>query len=115
MGAWIESGRTSKALYSVNNVAPRVGAWIESIASVIFMAGDEVAPRVGAWIESTKGFSGDYPTCVAPRVGAWIERHITCDILCSQQSLPVWERGLKASPIGFLSSLSRRSPCGSVD
>ena len=34
----------------------------------------EVAPRVGAWIETTVPISGSKGwTIVAPRVGAWIE------------------------------------------
>jgi len=33
----------------------------------------EVAPRVGAWIETTAGLSSVRLSTVAPRVGAWIE------------------------------------------
>ena len=33
----------------------------------------EVAPRVGAWIETYKDLCLEVPTYVAPRVGAWIE------------------------------------------
>ena len=32
-----------------------------------------VAPRVGAWIETTLPLISDTNKCVAPRVGAWIE------------------------------------------
>ena len=35
-----------------NEVAPRVGAWIETIEEEKFNAGIFVAPRVGAWIET---------------------------------------------------------------
>ena len=33
----------------------------------------EVAPRVGAWIETSYGRAYSAGYCVAPRVGAWIE------------------------------------------
>ena len=36
-------------------VAPRVGAWIETLKRNQFNEEPEVAPRVGAWIET------DYP------------------------------------------------------
>ena len=54
-----------------------------------------VAPRVGAWIETVDRTTSPTLYNVAPRVGAWIE---TRDILHQQnmlRSLPVWERGLK--------------------
>ena len=34
---------------------------------------NSVAPRVGAWIETIDGRGGDDTADVAPRVGAWIE------------------------------------------
>ena len=78
------------------NVAPRVGAWIETIINPIFQLKDIVAPRVGAWIETrsaicishriarshpvwVRGLKPEYQArhdrvqLVAPRVGAWIE------------------------------------------
>ena len=36
------------------NVAPLVGAWIESVESKVEIVTTDVAPLVGAWIESTK-------------------------------------------------------------
>ena len=55
-----------------------------------------VAPRVGAWIETviyhyiTEGHK------VAPRVGAWIETPIhNLLVLNGTKSHPVWVRGLK--------------------
>ena len=56
-----------------------------------------VAPRVGAWIE-TLGmcYSHSIPP-VAPRVGAWIET-LTMRCLTDRiKSHPVWVRGLKQS------------------
>ena len=60
--------------YGAHGVAPRVGAWIETVGIYTGIAGILVAPRVGAWIE-TFGKPERLRTgkLVAPRVGAWIE------------------------------------------
>ena len=59
MGAWIETAaKTGGDGALVFNVAPRVGAWIETIdapATIEFNLG--VAPRVGAWIETCQSLS----------------------------------------------------------
>ena len=54
-----------------------------------------VAPRVGAWIETI--VEHKYPAIgkVAPRVGAWIETKAEGDVACCVASHPVWVRGLK--------------------
>ena len=54
-------------------VAPRVGAWIETMAGITTSLQRRVAPRVGAWIETMNGRSVWSAKAVAPRVGAWIE------------------------------------------
>ena len=77
-------------------VAPRVGAWIETVCSAVlspqgcsshpvWVRGlklitfciDQfeglVAPRVGAWIETVVTLKLFVNQLVAPRVGAWIE------------------------------------------
>ena len=60
-------------LVTHNLVAPRVGAWIETIISALLSSVVEVAPRVGAWIETTFDEGPSPAEEVAPRVGAWIE------------------------------------------
>jgi len=56
-----------------SSVAPRVGAWIETIYCIDKTGPEFVAPRVGAWIE-TPFYSLIFAfRFVAPRVGAWIE------------------------------------------
>ena len=56
---------------------------------------DKVAPRVGAWIETVNRIGKTPKKQVAPRVGAWIETLSRPeDRLCSM-SRPVWARGLK--------------------
>ena len=53
-------------------VAPYVGAWIETTLRKMLNEEDLVAPYVGAWIE-TKVEVGSTRNNVAPYVGAWIE------------------------------------------
>ena len=65
-------------MYYRHRVAPRVGAWIETLIEELPDVKARVAPRVGAWIETGKGVSRFYVLSM---------------------SLPVWERGLKHSLI----------------
>ena len=54
-----------------------------------------VAPYVGAWIETRHNLSSHVLLRVAPYVGAWIE---TCDpslYTLENMSHPMWVRGLK--------------------
>ena len=55
------------------NVAPLVGAWIETISSSLGVHPLAVAPLVGAWIETRKAQEVEFRNRVAPLVGAWIE------------------------------------------
>ena len=69
----------------------------------------DVAPRVGAWIETSKDkFSGKF-IVVAPRVGAWIETPRRSGYSLPRLSRPVWARGLKLfqSGVQFFRNLSR--------
>ena len=79
----------------MNDVAPHAGAWIETIPSVSTHPPSCVAPRVGAWIETCLLGSTPRRTVVAPRVGAWIETVPESMMKVVEESLPVWERGLK--------------------
>ena len=77
-------------------VAPRVGAWIETMSVPDCFALYKVAPRVGAWIETRSAFSASALAIVAPRVGAWIEtlnRPLKVSVIL--WSHPAWVRGLK--------------------
>ena len=99
MGAWIETEQL-EALRHHFPVAPRVGAWIETMA--IIRKNNEyigVAPRVGAWIETSKPSDNCRFSAVAPRVGAWIETmgDAISNPAFIQMSHPVWVRGLKRS------------------
>ena len=77
------------------NVAPRVGAWIETSVKVRQTAAFSVAPRVGAWIETYVWQSKQELLFVAPRVGAWIETSLPNMDPKLYVSHPVWVRGLK--------------------
>ena len=78
----------------MTEVAPRVGAWIETLLTGGCVLTRCVAPRVGAWIETLYYKNFICGVSVAPRVGAWIETTI---------------EGVN------LLSLSSRTPCGCVD
>ena len=54
-------------------VAPHVGAWIETLIRSIEGTSLSVAPHVGAWIETWHSRQLRHGTQVAPHVGAWIE------------------------------------------
>ena len=54
-----------------------------------------VAPRVGAWIETVPQVFWCVWCFVAPRVGAWIETRHAKKPMKLHTSHPVWVRGLK--------------------
>ena len=54
-----------------------------------------VAPRVGAWIETLSVLHTPNLLIVAPRVGAWIETALLSSVVETPASHPVWVRGLK--------------------
>jgi len=68
-------------------VAPRAGAWIETLYNASAALRFFVAPRAGAWIETKFDKTiGDMAT-VAPRAGAWIETDIN-----PSSSMRAWGR-----------------------
>ena len=55
-------------------VAPRAGAWIETLWCEVVSSVWRVAPRAGAWIETLPPcYRAGVRRTVAPRAGAWIE------------------------------------------
>ena len=71
-GAWIET-LLSDDDPGHSHVAPRAGAWIEALTIEYAFASSSVAPRAGAWIETIRTMQRLSFTTVAPRAGAWIE------------------------------------------
>ena len=57
-------------------VAPRAGAWIETMVPSSSSHQVVVAPRAGAWIETTGYYEDEIEDKVAPRAGAWIETQV---------------------------------------
>ena len=78
-----------------NHVAPRVGAWIETIILPTYIFRTRMSHPV--WVRGLKHIRrGFFCLCrVAPRVGAWIETDEEIEILNRMKSHPVWVRGLK--------------------
>jgi len=60
-------------------VAPRAGAWIETLDPQARYQGYDVAPRAGAWIETREKGQIQRKEAVAPRAGAWIETEAAMD------------------------------------
>ena len=57
------------------DVAPFVGAWIETPSPPPLSIRHTVAPFVGAWIETSRIYGLENGRSVAPFVGAWIETY----------------------------------------
>ena len=95
MGAWIETcdrQRTDKGR-SESRPAWARGLKPELTSSISQLGG--VAPRVGAWIETLDTFANFSGVTVAPRVGAWIETFPESEGQDILGSRPAWARGLK--------------------
>ena len=74
-----QSGRRGTS--AVQGVAPRAGAWIETLRRRKRFIVCVVAPRAGAWIETSFSHPPARSPCVAPRAGAWIETLTGCVLL----------------------------------
>ena len=116
MGAWIETKKLRKSLVD-KNVAPHVGAWIETqvdlqtqneetslptwergLKHTLCSVLDLLARSLPTWERGLKHFQHvivDVIACVAPHVGAWIETVPPIRLRRPAVSLPTWERGLK--------------------
>ena len=60
-------------VFGLAEVAPHVGAWIETATLDSNCLPWLVAPHVGAWIETQESVKKMKEVRVAPHVGAWIE------------------------------------------
>ena len=54
MGAWIETINTNVCQVKLRNVAPHMGAWIETVTERKQQESQQVAPHMGAWIETMR-------------------------------------------------------------
>ena len=120
-----------------HQVAPRVGAWIETALIILKKCLAWVAPRVGAWIETmccihcVIGFAGRTPCgCVDWNISRYarflgsasrtpcgcVDWNKTSHLIYRGiMSHPVWVRGLKLSVSWKPLIRLRRTPCGCVD
>ena len=73
--------------------------WVRGLKRDTTLAGatPEVAPYVGAWIETCCNLFSHCCVFVAPYVGAWIETYAVRATFESLKSHPMWVRGLKLS------------------
>ncbi len=120
-----------------SGVAPRAGAWIETLMLLTLEVDTvsppargrglkhpfptlphrlpPVAPRAGAWIETYSNFSTFGNHIVAPRAGAWIETKNGHTYKAPAQSPPARGRGLKLGITMGIKIYKRRPPRGGVD
>ena len=92
-------------------VAPCVGAWIETEKTRLDKEKNRVAPCVGAWIETVSEALNCGRSRVAPCVGAWIETHWASCSLRPDRSHPAWVRGLKQHPDMLFRRVRDVAPC----
>ncbi len=114
-GAWIETIKSYGPVVQME-VAPRTGAWIETRVFTVGYWKTPVAPRTGAWIETERRCQNQQQRPVAPRTGAWIEtamRRMT--MRKTGGSRPARARGLKQEKEQDLIEILRRAPHGRVD
>ena len=133
---WVR-GLKQRWIYNpaLRQVAPHVGAWIETKSNRRQIRKRPVAPHVGAWIETFCEIENTVRV-VAPHVGAWIETPTSCadsalslshpmwvrglklkmrKQLRKIKSHPMWVRGLKHKELAQVIRLHGRTPCGCVD
>ena len=93
MGAWIETSN-SETISVFADVAPHVGAWIETNDDPVCQ---NLAVSHPTWVRGLKPMALYYviQIRVAPHVGAWIETQKLKKLESSQKSHPTWVRGLK--------------------
>ncbi len=88
--------RSRAAIIKMRSVAPRAGAWIETLCRSQAPTGQPVAPRAGAWIETVRpakavfGVPGRSPRGSVDRNAAISTLHTAL-----HASLPARERGSK--------------------
>ena len=74
--SWVRGLKhTHVSNHELHQVAPLVGAWIETLDCSFYLDELRVAPLVGAWIETDSTIDINPQVNVAPLVGAWIETY----------------------------------------
>ena len=115
---WVRGLKQAMPQYQGNGlqVAPRVGAWIETIPALGFAKNTAVAPRVGAWIETSIFFFSQISMLESHPV--WVrglKQNVRLGQCLKLESHPVWVRGLKLVTGDVITKEVCRTPCGCVD
>ena len=81
---------------AAKEVAPYMGAWIETGGYSNVILNQFVAPYMGAWIETTGSLVKTYEGCASlPIWERGLKPALHALIIIPALSLPIWERGLK--------------------
>ena len=94
VGAWIETMHVYTEL-PTRRVAPYVGAWIETCNAQADTRQGSVAPYVGAWIETLAVRYGEFAKLSHPTWVRGLKHRQSSQQMCLKQSHPTWVRGLK--------------------
>ena len=98
MGAWIETADKGLEVALYRMSLPTWGRGLKLLPIAIRYHILDVAPYMGAWIETPRYLSTMPTKRVAPYMGAWIETLHCTRYALVVQSLPTWGRGLKLHP-----------------
>jgi len=96
-------------------VAPRAGAWIETLCIIYPARMSDVAPRAGAWIETAPQTLQHEKGRSRPVRARGLKPPTAEDVFVVMPSRPVRARGLKLRSRQTPCDTSRRAPCGRVD
>ena len=92
------------------NVAPYVGAWIETERSIATIASGLVAPYVGAWIETTMKTGKPQRWKSHPMWVRGLKLYLVFIVLFTGKSHPMWVRGLKRNTLLIEEHTNRSHP-----
>ena len=114
--SWVR-GLKLDAATTKRNLNKSHPSWVRGLKHLvsIFMFHYAVAPLVGAWIETVTSVMGVFSSGVAPLVGAWIETISYTLNVSGQESHPSWVRGLKLVLLFLFCMRCSRTPRGCVD
>ena len=115
MGAWIETLHVITRNRYHGKSHP---VWVRGLKHSIirgFSGVSHVAPRVGAWIETLVTKTRRIRKESHPVWVRGLKRPVLPQYFRFRQSHPVWVRGLKRGNGYIAQSRGRRTPCGCVD
>ena len=114
MGAWIETSMPTVSI-SLSNVAPHMGAWIETFAPLRTLTKQGVAPHMGAWIETNRASSLASSLRSSPLIrGHGLKRH-TAQLIFEVYVAPHMGAWIETTSHLLPLVLRSRSSCRGVD